>query len=109
MFDEEEKADQCYTSRFSLQCRKQNIQYPLLIKATCNEDFPLKPKLGHKHFVYYPDVFFINATKHVIFFIYDDRGCEVIANNKDIIRPIYETYNAWLAEYDREEIEQRFR
>lgn len=34
--------------RFILKCKKEEILYPLLIKAVCNEDFPLKPKLGGK-------------------------------------------------------------
>ena len=52
------------------------------IKAVCHEDFTLKPKLGSKSYAYYPDVFFINATKNIIFFIYDDRGCEVVAKKQ---------------------------
>ena len=32
----------------------------------------------------YPDVFLINATKDIVMFMYDDRGCEVIAKNKEI-------------------------
>ncbi|HZG71889.1 MAG TPA: DUF3885 domain-containing protein [Chondromyces sp.] len=109
VFDDEE-ADDYYTSRFSLKCHKQDFKYPLLIKATCNEDFPLKPKLGGSDYGSdYPDVFFINITKNVIFFIYDDRGCEVIATNKDTIYPLYEKYGDWIDEYSREEINQRFK
>lgn len=108
VFDEEE-ADGYYTSRFSLKCRKQDLKYPLLIKAACNEDFPLKPKFDRNYSSYYPDVFFINVTQNSIFFIYDDRGCEVIASNKETIRSIYEKYNDWIDEYNREEIAQRFR
>jgi hypothetical protein len=54
-------------------------------------------------------VFFINVTKNVIFFIYDDRGCEVIATNKETIYPLYEKYGDWIDEYSREEIDQRFK
>lgn len=109
VFDDEE-ADDYYTSRFSLKCYKQDFKYPLLIKAACNEDFPLKPKLGCSDYGSdYPDVFFINVTKNVIFFIYDDRGCEVIATNKETIYPLYEKYGDLIDEYSREEIDQRFK
>ena len=37
----------------------------------------------------YPDVFLINAKKDIVMFMYDDRGCEVIAKNKEIIRDSY--------------------
>ena len=107
-FDDKE-ANEYFTSQFHLKFRKSDIKYPSLIKATCNEDFPLKPKFGGENGSYYPDVFFINTSKNIIFFIYDDRGCEVIANNKETIRPLFKQYNDWLDEYNREEIEQLFK
>ena len=108
LFDEEEDADDYYTTRYSLKCRKQDFNYQLLLKAACNEDFPLKPKLGG-HYAHYPDVFFVNATKNIIFFIYDDRGCEVIASNQETIRPLYEKYGDWIDEYYKDEINERFK
>ncbi|KRG12167.1 DUF3885 domain-containing protein [Lederbergia galactosidilytica] len=108
MFDEEE-ADEMCTNQLSLECRKQDIHYPLLIKAICNQDFPpLKPRLHNPYGLYFPDVYFINVTNNVILYIYDDRGCEVIASDIETIRPLYEKYADWMDEYCREEIEQRF-
>lgn len=108
IFGEEGKADDFYTARYQLQCRKQDLNYSWLIKAACNEDFPLKPKFRKEKEAYYPDVFFINVSKNFIFFIYDDRGCEVVAADKEILRPLYEKYNAWLDEWNREEIDRLF-
>lgn len=109
MFDEEEVEEKC-TSQFSLECCKQDIRYPLLIKAICNQDFPpLKPRLYNPYGLYDSDVFFINVTNNVIFYIYDDRGCEVIASDIETIRPIYEKYADWIDEYCLEEINQRFK
>lgn len=107
VFDEEDYTKEYYTSRYSLKCRVQNFNARRLIQATCNEDFPLKPKLGGDY-AHYPDVFFINMTKNVIFFVYDDRGCEVIASDKETIRPLYEKYGDWIPEYNQEEINERF-
>ena len=46
LFDDEEEAGDYCTSRFSLECHKRDIWYPLLMKAICNQDFPsLKPRL----------------------------------------------------------------
>ncbi|MBP3951745.1 DUF3885 domain-containing protein [Bacillus suaedae] len=109
IFADEEEADGCYTSRFFLKCKKRDLDYLLLIKAICNEDFPLKPKLGGENGSYYPDVFFINASKNIIFFIYDDRGCEVISDQIEALRPLYNEYKNWIAEYNREEVEQTFK
>ncbi|HZG18322.1 MAG TPA: DUF3885 domain-containing protein [Candidatus Bathyarchaeia archaeon] len=110
IFDDEEELDQYDTSRFLLKCCKLDMKYSLIIQAACNEDFPnLKPRLGRKCCSYYPDVFFVNTTKNVIFFIYDDRGCEVIATDKEVIRPLFEKYNDWIAIYDCEEIVENFK
>ena len=68
VFDDEE-TDDYYITQFNLKCRKRDINYPLLIKAICNEDFPLRPKLGGENGSYYPDVFFINTSKNIFFFI----------------------------------------
>lgn len=57
----------------------------------------------------YPDVFFINVTKDIIMFIYDDRGCEVIAKNKEMIRDLYEKYKEWIPDYERESIDDLFK
>ncbi len=110
MFDDEEDADEMCTTQFSLECRKQDIEYPLLIKAICNQDFPLlKPRLHNPYGSYEPDVFFINVTRDVIFYIYDDRGCEVIGSDIEKIRPLYEKYADWIDEYSREEIDNHFK
>ncbi|MFS0881087.1 DUF3885 domain-containing protein [Metabacillus niabensis] len=109
LYDDEEERDEYFTSQFYLKCRKSDINYPLLIRAACNEDFPFKPKFGFSEGLFYPDVFFINISKNIIFFIYDDRGCEVISKTKETICPLYTKYNDWIPEYNREEIEQLFK
>ncbi|WP_093674324.1 DUF3885 domain-containing protein [Sporolactobacillus nakayamae] len=71
--------------------------------AACNEDFPpLNPRFGTKHSFTYPDLFFINITKRLIYFVYDDRGCELIATDKATLQPIYEKYSCWLDDFERE-------
>ena len=110
MFDDEEDVGDYCTSQFSLECHKRDISHRLLIKAICNQDFPpLKPRLSNLYYSNNPDVFFINVTKNVILYIYDDRGAEVIASDLETIRPIYEKYGDLIDEYCREEIEQQFK
>lgn len=110
MFEDEEEMDKKCSAQFSLKCRKQDIHYSLLIKAICNKDFPsLKPRLHNPYRLYDPDVFFINITKNVIFYIYDDRGCEVIVSDMEKIRSIYKKYADWIDDYARNGIDQHFR
>ncbi|OLS38240.1 hypothetical protein BTR22_07040 [Alkalihalophilus pseudofirmus] len=106
MIDDEGDPSEYYISQFHVKCKKGDLNYPLLIKATCNKDFQLKPKLGKRKGAYDPDVFFVNISKNIIYYIYDDRGCEVIATNKEAIVPLYNDYTEWVAEYNRDEIER---
>ena len=102
---EEDEREEYEMQQFSLHCKVNDIRVNGLLKAAINEDFPLKPRFG-RDFVHYPDVFFVNITKDIIFFVYDDRGCEVIARTADRLRPIYVKYYDWIEEVDRERIEK---
>ncbi|TDL85378.1 DUF3885 domain-containing protein [Vibrio vulnificus] len=100
-----DEAEEFEMQQFSLLCKREDIRVNELLKAASNEDFPLKPKFGG-YSINYPDVFFVNITKDIIFFVYDDRGCEVIAREADQIRPLYEKYYDWVEEVDRKRIEK---
>ncbi|WHY31541.1 DUF3885 domain-containing protein [Bacillus wiedmannii] len=107
LFEEEE--DLYCTYQFSLKYFACDIKYMPLIQAANHEDFPgLYPRFGRKKEISYPDVFLINVTKDIIMFIYDDRGCEVIAKNKETIRNLYEKYKEWIPDYERESIDKVF-
>jgi len=45
----------------------------------------------------------------MIYHLYDDRGCDVIASNKENLRPLYEELNDWILDYDREQIDTIFK
>ncbi|HDR7665158.1 DUF3885 domain-containing protein [Bacillus wiedmannii] len=106
---EDEEADLYCTYQFSLKCFACDIKYIPLIQAANHEDFPgLYPRFGRKKEISYPDVFLINVTKDIIMFIYDDRGCEVVAKNKETIRNLYEKYKEWIPDYERESIDKVF-
>ncbi|TDU12471.1 DUF3885 domain-containing protein [Bacillus subtilis] len=92
------KAEEYEMQQFSLLCKPRDLRVTELLKAASNEDFPQKPKFGG-YSIDYPDVFFVNITKDIIFFIYDDRGCEVIALDFKRIRHLYEKYHDWVEEY----------
>ncbi|MGG4380541.1 DUF3885 domain-containing protein [Priestia megaterium] len=107
--DEDEDDDQSLTHRFVLSCKKTELRYAQLLKAINYEDFAhpstiLKsnPQSGY-------DIYFINLSKKMIFHLYDDRGCDVLASSKESIRFLYEEYSNWILDYDREEIDLLFR
>ncbi|APP15818.1 MULTISPECIES: DUF3885 domain-containing protein [Bacillus] len=58
--------------QYSLETKKQHIEYKKIIKAICNQDFKsMAPRFNDKYSSY-PEIFFIN--KDFIYHIYDDRG-----------------------------------
>lgn len=102
VFPEDNEKGQWTTERFWLECKTSDIQYSLLIQAICNQDMGLKPNLYH-------DIFFININRKTIFHVYDDRGCDLIAPSPESIRTVYDTYNDWILDYDREKIDEVFK
>lgn len=65
---EEDRREEYEMQQFSLQCKVNDIRVNGLLKAAIHEDFSLKPRFGVDS-VHYPDVFFVNITKDIIFFI----------------------------------------
>lgn len=53
-------------------------------------------------------VFLAESTYAILFHLYDDRGADLLAADKEIIRPLYEEYNSWILDYDREKITALF-
>ena len=87
------------THRFILKCFGRDIKFLSLIKAICNIDVAIKPRIYH-------DVFFVNVTTGTIFHIYDDRGCDVVSNSKTALLSLYRDYSEWILNYNRARIDQ---
>ena len=49
---------------------------------------------------------FFSINRKVGFRIYDDRGCDVWANDKEMLRPLYNNLNEWILDYNRPEIDK---
>lgn len=97
------------THRFVLPCKMSDIRYHSLLKAISYEDF-YHPEQILKGFPRYGiDLYFINKTRKMIYHLYDDRGCDVIASDKEDLYLLYETFNEWILNYDRDEIDKVFK
>ncbi|PFW72000.1 hypothetical protein COL23_26245 [Priestia aryabhattai] len=108
VFQDEDEDDQSLTHRFVLSCKKTELRYVQLLQAINYEGFAhpstimkSNPQSGY-------DIYFINLSKKMIFHLYDDRGCDILASNKEPIRFLYEEYNNWILDYNREEIDLLF-
>jgi hypothetical protein len=80
-----------------------------IFTAIGNTDFPLRqPRLDERGVFTNKEIYFLNIDKRLIFNMYDDRGLDIIAADKEILRPIYEKHNDWILVYDRERIDKQF-
>lgn len=104
----EEEEDQRVIHRFSLCCKKGDIRYQQLLQAICYEDFAHPSKILKSNPSSGVEVYFINVTRSMIYHLYDDCGCDILAANKNDIRFLYETYNDWILDYDRKVIDETF-
>jgi hypothetical protein len=97
------------THQYVLQCKNNDIKYAQLLKAICYEDFlhPSTILKNNQQSGY--NIYFVNMTRKIIFHLYDDRGCDVLAADKETIRFLYEQYNGWILDYDRKEIDILFK
>ena len=76
----------------------------LLVWISYQDFFGLKlnPRIGE-------EVYFLNLSRNLIFHMYDDRGLDIIASDKNTLKPIYDKYNKWILNYDREKIDMVFK
>lgn len=100
--------DDSLVYRFVYAGKKGDIRYPELLKALCYQDFKHPSTILKNQQESGYDVYFINLTKKIIYHLYDDRGCDILAKDKEDIRFLYEEYNDWILEYDREKIDAVF-
>ncbi|WP_243458254.1 DUF3885 domain-containing protein [Sporosarcina sp. Te-1] len=103
---EEENVEDQVTHRFTLACKKRDIRCPQLLSAITYEDFAHPTQILKGRSKLGIDIYFINLTTKMIFHLYDDRGCDVIAANLEELRPLYNSFNGWILDYDRERIEE---
>lgn len=106
--EEDEDFYDMVTHRFVLPCTKSDIRYRQLLSAISYEDFNHPTTILKHHPAAGYDIYFINVTKKMVFHLYDDRGCDVIASDKEDLRSLYTDLNAWILNYDRDQIDRLF-
>lgn len=85
------------------------IHHQNILTAIGNTDFPPRiPRLDNNSILTNKEVYFINIDKKLIFHMYDDRGLDLISADKESLRSIYEKYNDWILDNDREKIQKQF-
>lgn len=55
------------------------------------------------------NVYFINTKEKILYHLYDDRGLDVVAKTAKSLRTLYDEYNSWILDYNRDEIDEIFK
>lgn len=80
-----------------------NIDTKNLVVGMCNSDFPMmKPSIEQ-------EVYIINIKKKLIFYIYDDRGLDIVASNNEFLIELYNRFDEWILECNRDKIKQQLK
>ncbi|QHT67825.1 DUF3885 domain-containing protein [Rhodocytophaga rosea] len=86
------------------------ISYRNILMAIAHSDFPRRqPRLDNRGILTDKELYFLNIDKQLIFHMYDDRGLDIIASDRNTLQPIYEQFNDWLLDYDRERMDTIFK
>ncbi|GAB3825509.1 DUF3885 domain-containing protein [Hymenobacter jeollabukensis] len=84
------------------------LNYQNLLQTIANTDFPpYQPRLRQKGVLNATEIYLLNIDRKMIFHMYDDRGLDILATEIVALKPIYQRFNDWILEYDREEIDLR--
>ncbi|QHL86799.1 DUF3885 domain-containing protein [Nibribacter ruber] len=86
------------------------VNYKNIIEAISVMDFPPRqPRLDSRGFLTNKQIFFLNVDKKLIYHMYDDRGLDIVAKEKETLLPVYTEFNDWILECNREQIENTFK
>lgn len=86
-----------------IKCTAGDVNQKNIIKEIAYNDFNiLNCKVENKK------VLFVNLNKKIMFYMYDDRGLDIIAPNKEIIKYLYVKHKNLILEYNRKEIDNLF-
>ncbi|SEJ36010.1 protein of unknown function [Dyadobacter sp. SG02] len=84
------------------------ISFENIFTAIGHSDFPPRqPRLDNSRSSN-KEVYFVNIERKLILQMYDDRGLDIIATDKETLRSIYERHNDLILRYDRDRIDKQF-
>lgn len=79
-----------------------DVNYTNIFKGRANLEMGLDPAISQR-------VYFISPTTGAVLYMYDDRGCDLVAPNTNAIRHVYENCNELILEYNRANIDTVFK
>ena len=53
-------------------------------------------------------VYFLSTERPILYYLYDDRGADIVASDKKLLMQFYRKYNDWILPYDKDRIRKIF-
>jgi len=91
-----------------LKILRNRINHEDVFRAIANKDFSRQPGLDQYGALGNKEIYFINLDRQIIFHMYDDRGLDIIASDREAIKPLYIKHKDWILESNRSEIDKSF-
>ena len=76
-------------------------QIDLFLWGLLAKELGIRPRYGCRLYLF-------DFDRQILFHPYDDRGMDIIGNNKVLIKQIYTKFNDWLLDYDRQVMDEYF-
>ncbi|WP_018885520.1 DUF3885 domain-containing protein [Paenibacillus massiliensis] len=100
-YKEPDDSDDVMTIRYAVRVKSRYVKIADLMEAIAKQTLGVEPTVDG-------DIYVLNTTNRTIFHLYDDRGLDIVAADREMLRTIYEQYNGWILDYDRDRIDATF-
>lgn len=100
-YEFDESDDELYTKEWTVEVKAKEIRKSYVLESVENTDFMRKPSADGRIYLY-------NKTKGILFYMYDDRGCDVFSSDIGTLLPLYHLHRKWILDFNRYEIDNLF-
>lgn len=94
-------AADCWVDQYAFKVKNSFHEFIPLFWAITGNEIGILPTASFKAYL-------IDFDKGIIFHEYDDRGLDIVATRKELIRPLYEKYNHWLVTDEKGKMKNLF-
>lgn len=91
-----------------IKCTSERVNFENIISAIANADFPPREPRLDNYPIASKEIYFININKYIIVHMYDDRGLDILAQEKDKLTSLYHKFNNYIPDYNRKNIDMIF-
>ena len=102
IFDETiSQEEECHFRQRLLETRVSELDSKKIFEGIANLEQGRSPRINER-------IYFVNTSRRIVFYMYDDRGCLIYADFPSRLTDLYREKNDWLVDYYREHFDAIF-